>query len=379
MATCGTGDAVDYFGAFGQLDKLFSQGIDGILSDIATAILKAAVGLFADIATDIPTLADASVNSKIGLQINWLVILLAVASLLFAAARMALERRGQAGATAVKGIVRMILVAGAATYVLNQLATLADNYTRHLYESGVKEQLKTIAACGTDSLTAFLLIIIGILLIIAGIIHIILLYIRLGVMVVLSGTLPLAAAASMTEWGTGWWRKHLAWMVAWLVFKPATGLVLYAGAVMINSTGASASQQKIAGCGVLLLSAVALPALLRLIVPAAAALGSSDGALGAASGAAAGAAAATGAVMAPAWGRATRSVRGQSGPSGASGAAGSAGSSGRRSLGRAAAGLGVAAVEKTARGAGRATSTAARNLGNVASSALPGVHDDNQH
>ncbi|MFD0819414.1 hypothetical protein ACFQ0D_14080, partial [Micromonospora zhanjiangensis] len=281
MATCSSGDAVWYFGGFGGLAKLLDQGIDGILSDIANAIIKAAVSLFADIASKIPTLGDSDTNHAIGAQINWLVVFLAVASLLFAAARMALERRGQAGITALKGILRMVLVAGAATYVLQRLTSLSDSYTDHLYQAGVKEQLKAIAGCGTDALTAFLLIIIGILLIFAGIIHIILLYIRLGVMVILSGTLPLAASASMTDWGSSWWRKHLAWMVAWLVFKPATGLVLYAGAVMINSTGATAAQQKIAGCGVLLLSAVALPALLRLIVPATAALGSSDGAMGA--------------------------------------------------------------------------------------------------
>ena len=331
MASC-SGDAT-YGGALGGVASVLDSGIDGILSSIANAILSAAVSLFADVAKNIPTTTDASVNGKIGLQIRWLVIALAVASLLFASARMALERRAQPGTMAVKGILRMILVAGAATYVINALAALTDRYTTHLYESGVKEQLKLIAQCGTDSLTAFLLIIVGLLLIIAGIIHIILLYIRLGVMVILSGTLPLAAAASMTEWGSSWWRKHIAWMVAWLVFKPATGLVLYAGAAMITSSGADSTQQKIAGCGVLLLSAVALPALLRLVVPAAAALGASDGMSGAAAGAASGAAKATGAVATGAAGLAARgrgagggAGSGKSAPSGAASASGSSGS-----------------------------------------------------
>src|SRR5262249_45998184 len=149
----------------------------------------------------------------------------------FAAARMAIERRGQPGTTAIKGLLKMILVAGGSTYVLGQLAALGDNYTDYIYRSGVKAELQAIFSCGTDGLTAFLLIIIGLLLIIAAIIHIILLYIRLGVMVLLTATLPLAASASMTEWGGSWWRKHLAWMVAWLAFKPATGLVIYAGVV----------------------------------------------------------------------------------------------------------------------------------------------------
>jgi len=412
MAGCNTGDPM-YFGALGGVAEFLDSGIDGILSKIANAILSAAVSLFADIASDIPTFPSADSSGKndavdkIGLQINWLVVALAVASLLFAAVRMAIERKGQAGTTAIKGIARMILVAGASSYVIIRLAKLGDDYTSYLYTAGVKEELKSIAQCGTDSLTAFLLIIIGLLLIVAGIIHIILLYIRLGVMVLLSGTLPLAAAASMTEWGGSWWRKHIAWMVAWLVFKPAVGLVMYAGAVMINATGASASQQKIAGCGVLLLSAVALPALLRLVVPAAAALGSSDGAMSAAGAAAGVAGKATGAIAAPAVNSAARRLQGPASASGSSGSGssgsgsagsnGSAGSSGMpgssgsngsngsngRSLGRrvaagagrAVAGLasGVAAGAVVA--ATEGTTAAAKTAGNVAAGALPSAQD----
>jgi uncharacterized membrane protein YgcG len=237
-----------------------------------------------------PRSPELTVNGKIGLQINWLVVGLAVASLLFASARMALERRAQPGTTAVKGILRMILVAGGSTFVLTNSPNWPTSTPRISTRAGVKEQLKLIAQCGTDSLD--------------GLPadhrraaadhrghhphHPALHPARRDGDAL--GTLPLAAAASMTEWGTSWWRKHIAWMVAWLIFKPAVGLVLYAGAAMITSSGADSTQQKIAGCGVLLLSAVALPALLRLVVPAAAALGASDGVAGVAAGAATGAA-----------------------------------------------------------------------------------------
>jgi hypothetical protein len=279
MEDCSTGDVL-YFGGGSGVTKLFDQGIDGILSSIASSILTAAVNLFTDIASSIPTFGgDDSIN-QITAQLNWLVIVVAVASLLFSAARMGMERQGTAGIAALKGLVRVVLVAGAGTWVIQRLAAAGDNYTNYLYEAGVREQIKTLAQCGTSGGVAFLLILVGLLLLIGGIIHIILLYIRLGVMVVLTATLPLSAAASMTEWGSSWWRKHIAWLVAWLVFKPATALVIYSGTVMINATSDNATQQKIAGCGVLLLSGVALPALLRIVVPAAAALGSSDGAAG---------------------------------------------------------------------------------------------------
>ncbi|WP_433533062.1 hypothetical protein ACQPYA_14255 [Micromonospora sp. CA-263727] len=294
MGECATGDAV-YIGTIGQVVGFFEQGIDGILSDIASAIMGAAVELFANLG-DVPALGDEELNDKIHLQTDWLVVTIAVASLLAAAFRMALERKGQSLVVALMGLVRMILVVGAAWTVLNWLATEADNYSSHLYDQGIKAQLKLIANCGTDGLTAFLLIIIGLLLLIAGCIHVILMYIRLGVMVLLTGTLPLAAAASMSESGGGWWRKHIAWMIAWLAFKPVVGLIMYSGAAMIGATGGDAKHYKLAGAAVLLMAAVALPALMRLVVPAMASLGSGGGVgAGVAAGAAAAGAVASGA------------------------------------------------------------------------------------
>ncbi|RIW51351.1 hypothetical protein D3H59_00270 [Micromonospora endophytica] len=299
MSECATGDAV-YIGTIGQVVGFFERGIDGILSDIAAAILGAAVELFANLG-NIPTIGDEALNDNIHLQTNWLVVTIAVASLLAAAFRMALERKGQPLVVALQGLVRMILTVSAAWWVANWLASEADAYSQHLYEEGIKAQLKLIANCGTDGLTAFLLIIVGLLLLIAGCIHVILMYIRLGVMVLLTGTLPLAAAASMTETGGNWWRKHIAWMVAWLAFKPVVGLIMYSGAAMIGATNElsdsdQARHYKLAGVAVLLMAAVALPALMRLVVPAMSSMGSGGGVgAGVGAGAAAAGAVASGA------------------------------------------------------------------------------------
>nr|BFE59552.1 hypothetical protein GCM10020063_040780 [Dactylosporangium thailandense] len=404
MASCTSGDPL-YLGAFSGISKLIDEGIDGILRDIANAILTAAVNLFSSVANKIPTLGDLTTVGSIKAQVAWLVAGIAVASILFAAARMAIERRGQAGTTALKGLVKLVLVAGGATFVLQQLAGIADDYTDYIYTAGVNAELKTIFSCGgSDGLTSFLLIIIGILLIIAAIIHIILLYIRLGVMVLLTATLPVAAAASMTEWGGSWWRKHLAWMVAWLAFKPATGLVIYAGVVMIADRGQDQQAIRIAGCGVLLLSAISLPALLRLVVPAVGALGSSD----ATSGVALGAAGAAGAIASGAIRLGIGSGGGASGggasgaggravPAGALGAVGSAaggGSGGGGSAGggrsagggggsrtRAALGGLVSALSTTASVIDKGTNVTRRagsHANNVAQGALPGVHDESR-
>ncbi|MEV7860765.1 hypothetical protein [Streptomyces hirsutus] len=274
MASC-SDTGVPVLDALVGFFKFLGDPIGTIMQAVADFVLGAAIEVYASLVTSIPTMSwrDGGPADKINAISQWIVVYLAVGSLLFASARMAIERRGEAGTTALKGILRVILVATAATTVLTAAAGVSDRYAQHLFAAGAEEHLKGIGECTDGStLQAFLMLILAFLLLIAGIIQTILLYIRLGVMVLLLGTLPIAAAASMTDWGSGWWRKHLGWLIAWLLYKPAAALVMYAGSVLITSDS-DEIHERIAGIGIMLLSAVSLPALLRLVVPATAALG----------------------------------------------------------------------------------------------------------
>ncbi|MFD6553677.1 hypothetical protein, partial [Streptomyces sp. NPDC058398] len=305
--------------------------IGTIVDLIAKTILAGAVAVFAALTTNVPTLEQTQTSKDISSDTQWIVVYLAVGSLLFAACRMAIERKGDAGRTALKGIMRVVLVSGAATTVVVAAAAVGDSYSNYLFNNAVRDSLNNVGACSDGSgIQSFLLLVLAFLLLIAGIVHTVLMYIRLGVMMLLLGTLPLAAAASMTDWGSGWWRKHIGWMIAWLLYKPAVALVLNAGMAMINSgrnsgTGDVATiNTRIAGIGVMLLSAIALPALLKLIVPATAALGTGNpmSSVGQA-----GSSLASGAVQLGG-SRGASGGGGQMGPSGATGSGGSGGSSG---------------------------------------------------
>ncbi|ALV36036.1 hypothetical protein [Streptomyces sp. CdTB01] len=389
--------------------EFLGDPIGTIVELIAKTILAGAIAVFGALTTGVPTLTGTTTAKDVNGQTQWLVVYLAVGSLLFASARMAIERRGTAGTTALKGMLRVIAVSGGATTIVTAAAAVADDYSTHLFNTGAQDVLTKVGACSDGSgIEAFLLLILAFLLLIAGIIQTILMYIRLGVMILLLGTLPLAAAASMTDWGGGWWRKHIGWMIAWLLYKPAAGLVLYAGSQMIVSSqaggqGGNAVNERIAGIGVMLLSAVALPALLKLVVPATAALG--------------GASAYSGAMQSVGGGLATgaRSLggsggsggQGSPGPSGASGGSGGSGSSGASGAsgsdgaggasggGKSSAGGGGSAAGGggAASGAGRAAAaaggpagvaiaaavTAAQVVGRAASGSLEGADGDQGH
>ncbi|WP_405550921.1 hypothetical protein OG215_39270 (plasmid) [Streptomyces globisporus] len=355
--------------------------IGTILTGIANAVLSAAISVFGTLTTSIPTLSAQGAAQEIDAQTQWIVVYTAIASLIVAAIRMAMERRAEAGQAALRGLIRVVLVAGAATAVATTVAGLSDRFADHLFTAGAQEQIASIGCGDGSAIEAFLLLILAFLLLIAGIVHTILLYVRLGVMVLLLGTLPMAAAASMTEWGNGWWRKHIGWMIAWLLYKPAAALVLFAGSAMISPTGNSNVSERIAGIAVMLLSAIALPALLKLIVPASAALGGSN-AMGSGVTAVAGAAA-SGArnVMSTAFsGQGAQAASGPSGAVGQTGAVGGPGSGGAEGSGGAqgVAGAGAAAA-RAAGGAVGVAADVARGAARVASGAVEGANGDAGH
>ncbi|MFI7142484.1 hypothetical protein ACIBQ5_33705 [Streptomyces massasporeus] len=362
--------------------------IGTIIEGIANAVLAGAISIFGDLTTSIPTLVADGSAQQVSTQTQWIVVYTAVGSLIFAAIRMAIERRGEAGAVALKGLLRVILVAGAATAVTTALASLSDRYADHLFAAGAQRQLTSIGCDDGDGITSFLLLILAFLLIIAGIVQTVLLYIRLGVMILLLGTLPLAAAASMTDWGSGWWRKHIGWMIAWLLYKPAAALVMFAGSAMIKSGPDSGIQEKIAGIGVMLLSALALPALLKLVVPATAALGGARAAQSGTTAAAGAVASGARSLGSTALSAVAGGARGAAGPTGApavsggTGGTGAAAASGRPAEGPRPAGRGNGLPTTAAGAAGAALGAAAtttRAAGQMAARAIDGADGDVGH
>ncbi|MGW2965214.1 hypothetical protein ACWDGI_43180 [Streptomyces sp. NPDC001220] len=353
MAACSNGnplaDAITGFFSF------LGDPVGTVVGLIAKSILAAAIAVFAGLAKTVPTLDGTTTSHDLSNKTSWIVVYLAVGSLLFAAGKMALERKGTAGITALKGIMRVVLVSGAATTICLAAARVADNYSTYLFDDSVQKALDNIGACGDNSnIQSFLLLLLAFLLLLAGILHTVLMYIRLGVMMIMLGTLPMAAAASMTDWGAGWWRKHIGWMISWLLYKPAVALVLNAGMAMItegqnSKTGADVNT-RIAGIGVMLLSAIALPALLKLVVPAAAAMGTGNPM---ASMGQAGSQLASGAVQVGAMSGGSGGGGGQKGPSGASGTGGASGASGGGGADGAPGSGGPSAASKGGGGAGK--------------------------
>ncbi|QYX78135.1 hypothetical protein [Streptomyces akebiae] len=369
--------------------KQFTEGAVVVfakaIGDGAAEVLKALNGVWLNIDVKDPTgngggHGQATAGSPIGqitAEVNWIVAYVAVASLLLAAIRMAVDRKGQSMRQAFMGMWKVILVGAASVPVVTALMKASDAYAKDVY---ARSNLGDKAAEMLGVLTLNqpgLVLIFGLLVMLSSFVQIVLMYIRIGVLIMLVGTLPLAAASSMTGWGEGWWKKHIGWLAAWLLYKPAAALIIYSATAMTKDT--KDLNQVIAGMGMLIMAVFALPALLKLIVPATAALGGTSGgtvALGAANNMASGAVSIAGSAVGAAGQSGGGGGGGSTGPQGSpsSGAGASAGGAGG-----AGAAAGTAAAGAATAGAAVAVQAAAVvvQTGMQAASEVAGSLDDN--
>jgi hypothetical protein len=210
---------------------------------------------------------------------RWIVNLVAIGCILVAAARMAILRRGEPAKVVLTGLARLVFVTAAATIIVQAAGYLGDQWSAgllnsaHLGNRGWSAAINVTALAGAFGGGEGVLLIVALLLILSSLIQLMLMVMRVGLVIVLTGTLPLAAAASMCDWGESWWRRHVGWLVAWLLYKPAAAL-LFASAFAL--TGGNSLTEVLAGWMLLVLSVLILPALLRLIVPLTSALGAAS-------------------------------------------------------------------------------------------------------
>jgi hypothetical protein len=257
---------------------------DSALHGIASAAASAADGLVKTLSTmwmnvNTPGLSSAAAIQK---DTRWITAIVAVVSILVAAGQLALRRRGEPASTMAIGLTRVVVTGAAATFLVQTAGSLADTFSSdmmgstvaHLGSNGWSGIVSTTLISSAIAPGDVMTVIIALLIIISSLIQLMLMILRVGLLVILTGTLPLVAAASMSDWGQTWWRKHVGWLAAWLLYKPAAAL-LYVSAFTL--TQGKSLVQVLAGFMILILSVLILPALLRVIVPMTANLGAASG------------------------------------------------------------------------------------------------------
>ncbi|MGW9114521.1 hypothetical protein [Microbacterium sp. NPDC055683] len=298
----------------------------------AVVLISGAGSLVAGFMPSGPNNADGAVEF-IQSGLWWYMGAAAVVSVIIGGARMAWEQRAEPGRETVKSLFTLVVVAGAGTTIVGLLVAAADSFAIWIIDSSLECDVAGDGACfgenmlglialttnpATGSLGALLVIILGLIAILSAAFQIVLMVARGGMLVILTGALPLSASFTNTEMGKSWFRKCIAWLTAFILYKPAAAII-YAAAFQLVGTDVfqddgSGLLAVLTGLMLMLIALFAMPALMRFVTPMVGAMaGGAGGAL------AVGAIAALPSGAAAVGRLATGSGGGSSGPSGQAG------------------------------------------------------------
>ncbi len=306
---CITEAATSVANAVGQsvLDSMaakFNEAAEWALTTMTTSWLN----------LDSPDIESAASPTRwISDHLNFIVMFTLVLSVLIACGRLIVSQKHDHLVELGKSLLRVTVVSTAGAFILNYGIEMGDLFSAWILDQVDFQANQTLGLMALNQ--PGLIFILAIIVLLVQIIQLGLMIVRGGMLIFLAGVWPLSAAASNTDTGRQWYLKTTAWLLAFLLYKPVAALIYAASMMSMSATNDITTQ--IAGIFMMILAVAALPALMRFMVPATAAM--SGGNAGAMAGAMVGAAVATGAVIAT--GGAAAGAGAGAGASGFSGAA----------------------------------------------------------
>lgn len=353
---CNLGEAANSVvgDALGSLAKAVGDAVGSVLTSLAT--------VWVDVGTPNLTTSGGGPSDAVGFiqdSLWWYMAGAAVLSVMVGGARMAWEQRVEPGKDVLRSLMTLSLVSGAGLAVVALSVRAADAFAAWIIDRStvgtsfgenlgalLLAPLLTPTVAG-DGLPVLLVIFLGIAGIVASFVQIILMVVRAGMLVILAGIFPLSASFTTTETGRTWFRRCCAWLIAFILYKPAAAIVYatafrLAGADVFSGSDGSGLLDVLVGVTMMVLAILALPALMRFVTPAVAVMSSSGGgggsmAVGAMAALPSGAAFARSGTSGSGG---SKGVNGAGGPSGSSGSQGNNGGRGRPAGGSAPSGSG---------------------------------------
>ncbi|MDN2496526.1 hypothetical protein FHY52_07425 [Nocardia nova] len=218
-------------------------------------------------------------------------VLLMIAGILFAAARLAMAKRGGVAGEAQESFL-MFARAVFASMMFSALITTGtkagDAFSNWVINDatggdlrGAVERLVDNNLRDHSNLGSGVLFVLAILGLISMLVQLAMLVVRQAVLILVVAAIPLAAAAAGTGPGSQAYKRMLSWSLAFVLWKPV-GALIYAIAFTAAGTKTANQQQDpqlvLLGMILLLSVTIVLPALMRLVAPAVATLGGGGGA-----------------------------------------------------------------------------------------------------
>nr|WP_254703535.1 hypothetical protein [Pseudarthrobacter sp. C4D7] len=210
---------------------------------------------------------------------------------------MVIERRGAPLRDLVRSLATLIVVSGAGVAAVGLLTVAADQFSAWIINNSTdgtsfNENITSLLALSaTSPIGSIMIILLGLIAILASVMQIVLMIVRGGLLVILTGIFPTAAAFTNTEAGKGWFQKCTAWLIAFILYKPAAAIVYatafqLSGSKIFGNVGdgkdfGSALLSTVTGLALMIIALFAMPALMRFVTPMVGAVAGGRGAVAA--------------------------------------------------------------------------------------------------
>ncbi|BEP13853.1 hypothetical protein acdb102_21640 [Acidothermaceae bacterium B102] len=259
---CGVGTGI-VSGAANDALSAMANSLGQGFSDMVTTITSFWTKL------DVPTLAGGPI-ALLQSDLLWLQGFVVVASLLFAAAKIAITRNGKPAAQATGALMLTIVATSAGLVAIDMAAYSGDQFSTWIIAQSAGGDLgaRLAAIAGLATLSSGmpgLVIVLAVLGIVSSLAQLGLLIARIGILGILAGTLPVTSAATNTRVGRAWFERVMGWLIAFVLYKPIAA-VIYATAFYMIGDGTDITSV-MSGLVLIIMAVLALPALLRLITP----------------------------------------------------------------------------------------------------------------
>lgn len=352
------------------IQDIASSALEDLANSLSSAFAKALTEL-STFWVDIPTVnlsSAAGARAFVQSSTFWMTSSLVILSIIVAGIKIIADRRNEPAMELVKSLLTMVIIGGVSVSAVQLLVDISDEFSSWIVtratvnsdlvllvnplagDQGTAGAAAAVAVTSpaVSSIPIAVIIVGGIVGVLASLVQMGLMILRGAMLILLTGILPLAAAMTNTSWGKEWLTKAVGWLAAFLLYKPAAAIIYSTAIILLDSESAFSALDGIMRYAMALMTigmgVFALPALIKFIMPATAALGTSGGG-GMGFGAMMGAGYMMSSMNSAPSGAVASDTAGQAAASSASGASGAASASAGAGAGAAAAAgpLGVAA------------------------------------
>jgi type IV secretion system protein TrbL len=202
-------------------------------------------------------------------------IFLLVIGLIVSGARVMYAHRGEPFKEAMQALGRAVAVITFGTAAIQILLWGGDAYAQWILKVSGTSASAGVADASIVASNPALALVVGLLGLLAVALQWMIMVVRQALMVLMNGYWQLTAASSLLRTGKQAFEKVTAWILAFILYKPVAASI-YAFAWRLKN-GQDGVGGVITGLMLIILAVIALPAIMRLLVPASAAIGGAVG------------------------------------------------------------------------------------------------------